>query len=62
LRKDIPDRTGNRPEALVRPSGSRINNIVKEQVTFIKRIVGAGEPDWTAAVLLEQIRSGFRAC
>jgi hypothetical protein len=59
LRKNIPDRTGNRLEALARPGSIGCDNIVEEQMALIKRVVRAGEPDWTAAVLLQQIRSRF---
>jgi hypothetical protein len=55
LRKYIPDRAGNRSEALAWPSSSRGHNIVEKQVAFIKRVLGAGEPDRTTAVLLQQI-------
>src|SRR5205823_2879305 len=60
LRKNIPDRAGNRLEALTRPGSIWCNNIVEEQMALIKRVIRAGEPDWTAAVLLQQIRSQLR--
>jgi hypothetical protein len=37
----------------MRPGTCRSNDIVKEQVAFVKPVIGTGEPDRTAPVLLE---------
>ena len=56
LGQHIPDRAGDRLEALPRPGRVRSDDVVEEQVALIQSVAVAAEADRTAAVLLEKVR------
>ena len=61
LREDIPERASGGLVALRGPSSRRIHDVVEQEVTLVKRVARAGEPDRTAPVPLEQPVQGRRA-
>ena len=54
LRQHIPHRARGRLEALARPGGFRSDDVVEKQVPLVQGVVGPGEPDRAAAVLLQE--------
>ena len=54
LRQDIPDRAGGRLKLFARAGSARIDDVVEQQMPLVEGVVGSGEPDRTAAVLLEK--------
>src|SRR5262249_45045613 len=47
-------------EGVARAGRKRVDHVVEQQVPFVERVVTPGEPDGTAAVLLQKI--GRRRC
>src|SRR5271170_4938948 len=55
LRENVPYGAGDRFIVLARARLRRIDDIVEHQVPLIERVVRAGELDWSAAVLFEEV-------
>ena len=54
------DAAGGRLKLFARSRNGRSNDVVEEQMPLIQGVVGPGELDWTAAVLLQKILRGVR--
>jgi hypothetical protein len=62
LGQHIPDRSGSSLKPLSCSGINGIDNVVEEQMPLVERVLVPGEPDRTAAILLEEVRASDIRC